>query len=75
MSINLDSQIITIPCPVCQKEFSEALGRVKNGQQIKCASCGVPFTLDADKLADITRIAEKGLDKFLSNLPNFKKRS
>lgn len=72
MKLNLDSHAITLTCPVCQKEFSETVGRLKHNPTIPCPSCQTPISIKADQLASSLATAQKGLDNLGAALGKLK---
>ena len=63
MSINFDSQDITVPCPKCGKKLKEKLGRLKREKHITCPACG----RIAVNLESVVK-AEHALNKELAKL-------
>lgn len=63
MKLNLDSHVMTFPCPKCGKQLKEKVGRMKRNKHVSCAVCG-QIAVDAEQLRRI----EDGLNKQISKL-------
>ena len=63
MTINFDSETISIPCPKCGKKLKEQLGRLKRQKHITCPTCG-RITVNTEKFVS----AERSVDKEIAKL-------
>jgi len=50
--------VITITCPVCEKEFNRKARELSDGTVVKCPGCGEQTTIRGDMFTDMV----KGVD-------------
>ena len=60
MQLNLDSHMLTIPCPKCGKQLQEQFGRIKRDKHITCDTCG-RISADTDQIREVENRLNKEL--------------
>lgn len=63
MKLNIDEQLIDLPCPQCGHKLSESIGRLKHSPELTCV-CGCLVKVEASDLAAGIEDVEKRLDEF-----------
>lgn len=63
MKLNIDDQVVELPCPQCGHKLPEKIGRLKHNPQLTCV-CGAVIDVDAADLATGIKTVEKELDDF-----------
>lgn len=56
----LDSAMIDIPCPCCDKSTSESIGELKVKNQVTCRHCRQVFAVDATQMrTEISKVEQQ----------------
>jgi transcription elongation factor Elf1 len=58
-----DDHVIKFQCPNCGHDLEQSIGRLKSGEHMRCAGCGIGINIDTNRLADAADQIRKAIEK------------
>ena len=68
MKLDTNSVLLQVPCPSCEQQVTEMIGRLKDDAKITCPTCGTACTVDSIVLDKDVAAVEKVLAEFRRSL-------